>query len=493
VLIALIIRRVFFPPPKPRGPSILKSVAVMSFENITGESSPENWTAATQYLLHIDLEMSRFLRVITRERLRDCLNELHINDTGVYAQADLDRIASRENIDIFVLGACLTSGTGCRIDIRLLDARLREPLNSHSFNAAAFVEIQDRCDDISLWVKDELALIKGGQAKDYDRELKSYTSKSSEALEHFFRGLELYEKRDIKKSTEAYLMALAADSDFALAHARLAMNFTYEGKSAEAKSHLLKAMSLRNKLTARERLLIEGDYYNLYENDYAGAIRKYESLLRDYPNDEMALEHQGAIYRIIEEWEKAQRCFERVRAINPRSRIVVRNLSFIAEARGEYEKAERLLRDNKDVYSSSEEFQRDLARCLLCRGRPDQAWRELEKARCSDAPSLACLLLHGHIQLTMGNYKDAETTYRRVAEKGWTDIDRLEEHYWLGQLYLLRGQFENCARELEEGLKTASEGGLLYEEWNFLWLRSYLYLLQGDFVEAYGTAVKARQ
>jgi serine/threonine protein kinase/tetratricopeptide (TPR) repeat protein len=478
--------------PEPTVSSIRKAVAVMNFENLAGDPSPDKWRAI-RHLLVMELEQSKFLRVVPRARLLDYLNDFHIQDTGDYAQSDLDKIASREKVDYFLLGGYLTSGERCQIDVRIIDARLREIIASRSFEAAAFDDILNRCDDISIWAKSELQLTKRELATDFDQELKRYTTQSIDALVCFFQGLDFYEKGDYRRSTESYLKAVAFDGNFALAYARLAMNFPYEGRFEEAKKYLLQAMSLRKNLTTRERLLIEGDYFNLYECDYPKAIESYETLLKTYPDDEMALEHQGAIYRNTEDWDKAAACFERLHGINPKDRVTIANLSFIAQAMGQYEKGARILEDNRSVIPTPEEFYAGLANCLFCQGRTDQALAELQTALSLAADRLGSLRLLGHIRTAKGEYRDAEAAYRLLLGDERSITDKVEGHFWLGWLDIMQGRYAAGVMEIEEGLKLARSQGLPYDEADFLILGAYLYYRKGKLAKAHETALKARQ
>jgi len=485
---------VFWPKPEPSVPSIRKSLAVMSFENQTGDPSQDNWRYGFQNLILMDLEQSRFLRLVSRPRLLHCLRELGDDDTGVYDQDVLDKIASVENLDFFVSGTYLMREGKYRIDVRIIDARTQETVGLQSYDSVVLDRIPEKCDDISLWVKQKLGLSPDDLKRDFDKELKNYTTRSADALICFFRGLDLYEKMsDYRQSSEYFLKAVAIDKDFALAYARLAMNYSYEGRFEEAKKYLHKAIALRKNLTPRERLQIEGEYFNAWECDYPRAIDRFTSLLRIYPDDEMALVQMGAIYRNTEEWDKADECFERLRVINPNNRITIRNLSFIAEAMGQYEKAARILQDYKDVFATPEEFHLNLAFCLFYQRRIDQALLELEKAQSFNPARPGCLRIQGHIHKIRGSYSDAEACYRQLTKEESADLTKLDGHFWLGHLYLLQGQYKNGTREIEEGLKLARKGNLLYEESTFLLFKSYSYLLQEDFVKAYETGIKARQ
>ena len=490
VLLGFIAYFVFFPPPR-RPVPIRKIVALMEFENVIHDPTQDKWRAIRS-LLSRNLEQSVFLQLIAPSVIRQYLNDFKIDDTGEYRQEVLDRIASQEKVDYFILGGYMPSGAGCQVDIRIMDARTRQNVGVRSFDIPAYDEFQSRGNDIALWAKQNLGLSKQDIENDPGEELKKY-NQPPEAVMQFFRGIDLYEKGDYAGSSECFRRAVEIDKTFALAYVRLALNATYESRIDEAKENLVKAWSLRKKLTPRERLLVEGDYLNFYESDYPRAIEKYRALLRSYPNDPIALEHQGAILRNIEEWAAAKECFEQLLAIQPKKKLIIDNLSFIAQAMGNYEEAVRLLQDNKSLFSSTDEFQRELAKCFLCQGRTDQALIELDKGESLYAAVPIYRQFRGHIQTLMGNYKDAENTYRELLEEEGADYKDLYDRFWLGHLYLLRGQYNDCSREIEAGLRSARKSGFSDEELQFLLFKSHFHISQEDFVSAYETAAKARQ
>ena len=492
-LIGLIAFFIISRPGRPPVPSIRKSVAVMSFENMTGDPSRDYLRPLVQNLLILDLELSKYLRLISRETLLQCLKDFHVEDTGIYALEDLNKITSRENVDFFLLGSFMMHQEAYRIDIRIVDARWHETIASWNIDTVALPEIQDRCGEISLWAKQQLGLSQEDMENDFNEELKKYMPHSPEAVMHFLQGIDFYAKGDFKQSSDSYLKAVAIDKGFALAYARLAMNSVYEGRFEEAEKHILKAWLLRKNLPLRERLLIEGDYYNFYESDYPSAIARFDTLLTNYPRDKIALEHQGAIYRNIEEWDKAKECFQTLLAVNPKNNIAIDNLSYIAQAMGQYDLAAGVLQDNKSVFPTPDQFPGALAFCLFCQGRPDQALVELEKA-ISYAPDWLGYTRHkGQIHSILGNFREAEAAYQPLMKEEREDSDKLAGRYWLGHLFLLKGQYRNCLGEIEEGLKLARKGNFLYEEIAFLLFKSRFHLLRGDFARASETALKAGQ
>jgi serine/threonine protein kinase/tetratricopeptide (TPR) repeat protein len=484
----------FFRGKGPPEGAVRKSLAVMSFENITRDPSLDSWRSYFRHLLATDLEQSKFLRVIPRERVLKCLADAGTDDSGVYTSDDLEKIASRENVDFFLLGSYIAQQGACRIDIRLADAHQHETLDLQTFDNVVLEEIYDRCDEISLWVKEKLGISKNDLAKDFDEELKRYTTQSIEALICFLRGLDFYEQGDFEQSIDSYLKAIAIDGEFALAYARLAISLIYQGRFDESsKRYLLKAMSLRKNLTPRERFLIEATYCNVMENDFSRAIDICQNLLGLYPDDEMALEHMGAIYRNVEEWDKAERCFEKLCEINPNSPVPITNLSFIARAMGQYEKASALIQSHEQTYDSPVDFQRDLAFSYFCQGAFDKALVEVEKGLAMTPSDFRLGRLLGQIYAVTGHFQEALSCNKRFLENGSEDRDKINAHYWIGHLYLLQGKHQACEREIEEGLKLARRRAFPYEESSLLLFKAFFHLQSGDFARAQEAALLARQ
>jgi serine/threonine protein kinase/tetratricopeptide (TPR) repeat protein len=490
--VALISYFLFFRGKAPPAESIRKSLAVMRFINDTGDPGQDYLRQLLQNLLIMDLEQSRYLRLVFKERLLNCLEDFHADDGQVLSSDVLDRIAARENVDFFLLGSFAATSQGYRLDIRVFSARRRETIGFQPFELALLNDIYDRCDEISVWTKSRLGLTRSELSKDYDEKLKSYTTASIDAMQLFFQGLEFYDKGDLKKSSECYQKAVALDENFAMAYARLGMNSVYLGQLEDARGYIQKAMSLRNDLTHRERLLIEGDFFNALENDSPRAIEVYTSLLLLYPDDKMALESLGAIYRNTEEWEKAAECFERLQEIKM-SRTVVLNLAFIYKAKGQYEKASRIIRSNEDTLATSDEYHSNLAFCDFCQGNVNEAFRELGMALSQDPRQPRLVRLLGQLSLVKGHYSEAESAFRQLLESDREELDQSDGHFWLGHLYLLQGKYRDCFEQIQAGLDLARNGSLAYEEPTFLRFESYFNHLQGDFTKAYEAALMARQ
>ncbi len=71
-----------------------------------------------------------------------------------------------------------------------------------------------------------------------------------------------------------------------------------------------KAMELKDRLSEKERYLIEGTYYFTYENTYDKARAAFTKLLEIYPDHTVALNNLALSFHYLNQYEKAIPYFE---------------------------------------------------------------------------------------------------------------------------------------------------------------------------------------
>src|SRR5262249_33537468 len=136
--------------------------------------------------------------------------------------------------------------------------------------------------------------------------------------------------------------ALELDPDFAMAHASLGywMLLTAEAETRkQGNEHLAKALSLTDRLTTRERMLIQASADDARGNrDLAAA--GYQSYLTQYPDDSRAWFRLGWTYMAgLGQYEDGAKAFSRVLAIDPKDSGAAVNLASCYGGMRQYERA----------------------------------------------------------------------------------------------------------------------------------------------------------
>ena len=149
--------------------------------------------------------------------------------------------------------------------------------------------------------------LKPGQiAQDRDIDLGSITTRSPEALISYIEGCKiLMGPRDSelwRKAKDHFSKSIEIDPEFAMAYSALASTY---GDSEDREKNLRKALELSDRVSPRERLMIQGDYYSTVEKNNEKAIQAYKKSLKLYPDDDMANEKITGLYMRIRDYKNA--------------------------------------------------------------------------------------------------------------------------------------------------------------------------------------------
>ncbi len=120
---------VFF---KPAVGSAPLPIAVINFENITGEAQYDYLRTAIPNLLISKLEQSHFLRVTTWERMHDLLQQMGKPKVETIDKNLGFELCRRDSVNFIVLGSFTKAGNVFATDVKVLDVQSKRLLKSAS-------------------------------------------------------------------------------------------------------------------------------------------------------------------------------------------------------------------------------------------------------------------------------------------------------------------------------------------------------------------------
>lgn len=154
------------------------------------------------------------------------------------------------------------------------------------------------------------------------RAAMSLTTASLPALKAYLEGEAYYRQADFDRAIEAYERALVEDPDMALAHFRLgdAYGWAENIGSDRGLEHLLEAQRLGNRLSSRDRAIMEGNVA-LLEGDVS-AVADVREITRRYPDDPDAWFLLSEFYfhywdALLLDWDDIGRVFQRPVELEP--------------------------------------------------------------------------------------------------------------------------------------------------------------------------------
>jgi serine/threonine protein kinase/Flp pilus assembly protein TadD len=497
------------------------TLAVLYFENKSGDPKLDNWRDGLAELLIEALSQSRYIRVVSSDQLYTILKRLGLADARKYSSDDIEKIAAQTRATHVLRGSYIKAGESFIITAGLQKPGTGESPTALRLEARDEKDIIAKVDELTRQVKEGLTLTKAQIAGDIEKEAGKITTSSPEALKYYLEGRRHYERNlenEYKQSIAYMEKAVEIDPEFAMAYRSMAMAYANLGNSVEVRKYLKKALALSGRLPEYERLLVEGnDLY--YDQDYAKAIEVLEHLAEAYPGYLLGRSYLAICYAEVGDLDKAIEQGEFI-IQNLRTARMVRNLGAWYTGKGLYQKAEDLCLSFLREVDDNAMVRFDLVYCYLCRRQFELALAEAEKIYIFD-PSWG-KSVKGGVLLCKGDIAEAEKYLGREAlllirgkfeENISLSRDNLEkskgdkgkEAGALGGLSGAlgkAGRFEEAYRAFDQSLKlsaecrsSAGESGLPYlpNQQKFdLWAKGVLQASMKSFIEAQKTAEELR-
>ena len=463
----------------PLAPSDKSSLAIMYFKNNTGDESLDHWRTMLSDLLIQDLFQSKYIRVLSENRLLNILEELNQIDARSYSSKVLQEVAVRGRVNHILQGNYAKAGDIIRISVTLQDANTMELIASEGVEGKGQESIFTMVDELTRKIKSNFKLSEEQIAADIDEKIGKITTSSPEAYKHYIEGRRYLREGNERQSIESMKKAVAIDPEFAMAYRSMGASYGNLGYGPERRKVLQKALELSDRVSIRERYLILG----YTENSVEKRIEAYRKLLELYPEDIIGNNQLGLIYLAFEQWDKAIERYE----VNIKQKTgywgSYKNQSEAYMAKGLYDKAKKVLEYYLNNFSENAKIHLNLAYNYLFQGKYNLALGETDKAFFLNPTTYQNIWIKGDIYLCQWDLNRAEEEYKKLLEFE-EQRAHLRSRDRLGNLYLLQGKFEESKDQVKQGIELAKRLGSRSQESNFHLQLAYLHLKSGNLEEA---------
>jgi serine/threonine protein kinase/tetratricopeptide (TPR) repeat protein len=444
VCAVFLIRQLFFRPSPLPVMGDKPSLAVMYFKNNTGSQELEHWRTALSDLLITDLSQSKFLRMLSAESLFAILDDMGQLEAPTYSTNILKDVAEKGRVAHVLVGNYTEAGDKFRINVSLQEARSGELIASESVEGLGESSFYAMVDEITRWVKSNLELSQQSLAEDLDSEVETITTSSPEAYKLYSEGRRLHLQADYLLSIVKMQEAIVIDPDFAMAYRSLAVSYGNMGRQPARNNAVKRAYELSDRVSERERLAIQGDYYMSSRQTYDKAIEAYQRLLSLYPEDRIGRINLGIIYFSLEEFEKAILLYEAHIQNEPEGLLGYWNLAETLQAKGEYNRAHDTLMRYLQVNPGYLGVEEKILTNYMFLGEYDKARDQIWRILTLDTNwQAAADSYSGQIHILQGNYQEAQSLFAKLPPAGRTR--KLNMSY----SYLYQGKFKAAVDLME--------------------------------------------
>jgi tetratricopeptide (TPR) repeat protein/tRNA A-37 threonylcarbamoyl transferase component Bud32 len=447
------------------------AIAVVNFENKTGDKDLDKWSTGIRDLLITDLNQSKFVNVLSDSDIYGILRKFDMADTSIYSTGDLVRIADAGSAQYTVSGSFLKAGDKFIINATCQKPHSRDVISPIQMTFPGFEEIPARVDEMTRQIKADLNLTQDQIAGDIDKNLGEITTPNAEAWAYYIEARRYEFRREEEKAIPLLQKALALDPEFVMAYQALASAHYMVADYPESQNVLTRTLELvqqhPERVSERDRYFIELYYYSYDkpEPEWAMSIEAGKKLLALYPDDPMANFEMAVIYREIEEWDEALRFYEK--SLAGRSRFVdaYSGVADCYRAKDEPGRAQEILERYLREVENTAAGHRRLARHHIAQNRLDLAAKEFETAEMLAPGDNNNRVLRGDLLYLGGDFQRAEAEYRALLEEK-LPLARYWGYTGLFYLRLLEGRYEDIIKMFVAFSEQTRSSGAAMAEWN---------------------------
>src|SRR5256885_3050867 len=366
----------FFLLPRTSARNIDKSIAVLPFENLSGDPDNAYFADGMQDDILTNLSKIGDLKVISRTSV------MPYRGSGIRNARDIGKALG---VGTLLEGSVRRSGNRVRVNVQLINANNDEHIWAEDYD-------RDLTDVFAIQTDLARRIVSALQAKLSPNEkarLDRRPTQNPDAYLLFVQAHDYASKTDMFRDTSLkaeplFEQAIKLDPNFALAFAGLSMVESWVYHSSEPiaarreKARLNADEALRLQPDLPEGHLALGFSYYYGDRDYERALAEFEIAKRGLPNEAQAYMAIGAIQRRQGRWVESTANLEKAAELDPKNSSVLLNLGYNYMSTRNFEAAVRIF--DRGIEAAPESFGSAALKSELAirwKGDPSVAEKEL--------------------------------------------------------------------------------------------------------------------
>jgi TolB-like protein/Tfp pilus assembly protein PilF len=440
--------------PSKTSPTVITSIAVMPFDNASGNADLEYLSDGMTETLINSLSQLEGLNVKARATVFRYKGK----------EIDSKRIAAELNVEAILTGRIDQRGGQITLNLELMDAQTENILwgSRYERKSSELVALQSEiARDVSNKLKTKLS---GADAAKVE---KTYTT-NPEAYQLYLKGKFFWNKRTgdaLKQAVEFYNQAIEKDPTYALAYSGLAETYglfsSYDVAPAtdsmpQSKAAALRALAIDEQLAEAHTAL--GFYLSNYEWDREASEKEYRRAIELKPNYATAHHWFGTDLANVKRFDESLVELRRAEELDPLSAIIGTNLGDILvharrydEAIAQYKRV--LVRDPNFAYAH-----RALAWAFGAKGMYPEAIAETHTAMGLREGSSA----KGYLGLWLAKSGKRDEALKLLNEIKQESAQTYVQSYTFALIYLGLGEKEEALHHLEKHMSDRAETASTY-------------------------------
>ena len=297
------------------------TIVLGDFANSTGDAV---FDGTLRQGFSVELEQSPFLSLVSEERIHQTLRMMG-QKTNVQLTPEIAReVCQRTSSSAALEGSIALIGTQYNLTVRAVNCFNGDSLASAEAQADNKSHVLDALGQVASAIRSKLGESLATVQK-YNTPLVQATTQSLEALQAFNLGWNnLMGEVDSAAALPFFQRATELDPNFAMAYWGMSLADSELGETVVSAENVRKAYELRERLSDREKLSIECQYYG----DPVKARRSCELGAQTYPRDPFFHFDFAAYSNFLGQYETGLKEYRESLRLDPYSGNFYRNVAF---------------------------------------------------------------------------------------------------------------------------------------------------------------------
>jgi TolB-like protein/Flp pilus assembly protein TadD len=330
----------FFLLPRASAPNLGKSIAVLPFENLSGDPDNAYFTDGIQDDILTNLSKVGDLKVISRTSV------MSYRGSGTRNVRDIGKALG---VTTLLEGSVRRIGNRVRVNVQLINADNDEHIWAEDYDRELTDVFAIQTDLAQKIVYTLQAKLSPNEKARLDRR----PTQDPNAYLLFVQAHDYADQTDLfhdasLKAEPLFEEAIKLDPNFSLAYAGLSMveSWAYHSfdplpaRREKARRNADKALQLQPDLPEGHLALGFSYYYG--DRDYERALSEFEIAKRGLPNEAQAYMAIGAIQRRQGKWTESTQNLEKAAALDPKNMSILCNLGYSYMAQRNFEAADKI-------------------------------------------------------------------------------------------------------------------------------------------------------
>ena len=261
--------------------SVTDTIVLADVDNRTGEPVFDD---ALNTALRYELEQTPYLNVLGLDKAYGTMGQLKLAPTTKITPEIARHICGKSNSKMVISDSIADAGNRYHLEMRALDCGSGATLAEERTDISTRNQVVHELGATAVRLRRKLGEPAESLAR-FNQPLEKATSASLEALQTGAEGTQLFLAGKPEGALKLYQQAVELDPYLALVHGRMGAAYLFLGNTELSAASYTRAYQLRDRLTEKDRLNTEINYYGRvtgdWEKEYSSVLRFLEIFPRD--------------------------------------------------------------------------------------------------------------------------------------------------------------------------------------------------------------------